>query len=186
MPIGKPPITRGAMAPVAPRVLTEKEALMNYATVAHFYNDFIESKFPEWEERFDRHDRAIEVLSDKQEEMNKKQEKMNLAMSDFLATQKGQSGKTGISTLPALTKFDPDLTPHGGIRLDQLQWEAIRVKFEQQEEDKKVTDRANKIIKEQSDETKKRLMTVIKIIGIAFPIVVTGLSFLTHILKIWG
>jgi DNA repair exonuclease SbcCD ATPase subunit len=182
MPIGKQPITRGAMAPVAPRVLTEKEALMNYATVAHFYNDFIESKFPDWEERFDRHERAIEALADKQEEMNQKQEKLNLAIADLLAVR--QAAKKEDKS--PFTKFDPDLTPHGGIRLDQLQWEAVRVRFEQQEEEKRVTDRANAIIKAQSEETRRKLMTVIKVMGILFPILATGLSLLTHFLKVWG
>lgn len=156
---------RHPFQPVVPRVLTERQALQNYATVAQNYNDFIEHRLPKLEERVE----AIETLV--REFIDRKPPSFPPAHAQHLGTP----------------RFNPDHTPMGGIRIDPAQWDGILQRFNEIEEAKRIEEakasgarEALATLEKSATQTRDRLMWWVKFLSILIPLVGIVAGALTH------
>lgn len=191
---------------VATHVLSEREAIVNYATIATGYNYFVEHQLPGIEQKIDRFNGVIREIREEIQEHNSAmakviRDKLSTLARDVARDVMAETRKEIDSERKKLAErassmspptFDPEMTPHGGIRLDQLKWQSILDKIEKQEEEKKLSEAMAKgaqqaldLVEAKSAARIKTLMTVIKILGPAIPIVAVLFAFIAHALRIW-
>jgi hypothetical protein len=207
---------------VPTHVLTEREALANYGTIANSYNHFIEYMLPGIETKVD----SIKVILDSKiddftgilrvirDENRTNVETMrsiirsgmaNIA-KDVMAETRKQMQRELSSAIASATSnppkpsavlglgegFDPELTPHGGVRMDSVQLAALQERLDKADRDielKKAEARGAEMaldtVRDNTDKAKKRFLFWLKIAGGVFPILIVILTFLAHILHVW-
>lgn len=193
---------------VATHVLSKEEALENYSSIANGYNHFIEHWLPGIEQRVNDFTAIVREIRD---ENRANQDAIRAAVRAGMANiakdvlnetrRQMQAELTAIGS-PKSTKptaplglgqgFDPELTPHGGIRIDHVQLAALQERLDRQDRAAELkaaeargaemaldTERAN--IKK----LKGRILFWLKVASGAIPILAILFSLLAHVLHVW-
>ena len=155
---------------VPPRVLTRDEALSNYATIAHHYDDFANRRLPQIE-------RTVKLTYD--------------MLVDHIAREDGidpeqlrlDTEQRHIAGPRFSPPYNPDETPMGGVRFDPAQWEGIQRRFQELEEEKRIATATAQGVERVLGEQKKRLMFWVKLLATAIPLVSALAGLAVHLLR---
>jgi hypothetical protein len=196
---------------VATHVLSKEEALENYSSIANGYNHFIEHWLPGIEQRVNDFTAIVREIRDENRANHEsikaavRAGMANIAKDVLSETRRQLQAELTAAAIGAPSKnvkptaplglgegFDPELTPHGGIRIDHIQLAALQERLDRQDRDAELkaaeargaemaldTERAN------AAKFKKRVLFWLKVAGATLPILAVVFSLLVHVLHLW-
>ena len=194
---------------VPAHVLSKEEALENYASIANGYNHFIEHWLPGIEQRVNDFTAIVREIRD---ENRANQDAIRAAVRAGMANiakdvlnetrRQMQAELTAIGVPPKSTKptaplglgqgFDPELTPHGGIRIDHVQLAALQERLDRQDRaaelkaaEARGAEMALDMERANIKKLKGRILFWLKVAGGVIPILAILFSLLAHVLHVW-